>query len=100
MLAAHNDGNPTNNVVENLRWATPSENTRDRFKHGTGMAGEQNVKAVLTWHDVLKIRASKKAVPALAAEFGVSRTTISNIRLGKTWRDDPTTLRREAEQID
>lgn len=32
---AHNDGNPGNNTVENLRWATAIENQRDRLLHGT-----------------------------------------------------------------
>ena len=31
----HNDGNPTNNHVANLRFGTQSENTLDRVAHGT-----------------------------------------------------------------
>lgn len=31
----HNDGNPANNHVENLRWDTRSENILDRVRHGT-----------------------------------------------------------------
>lgn len=34
MMACHNDGNPTNNHVSNLRWASQSENTLDRIRHG------------------------------------------------------------------
>lgn len=30
----HNDGDPSNNNVENLRWGTPLENVADRQKHG------------------------------------------------------------------
>lgn len=30
----HIDGNPANNMVENLRWGTKSENVRDQVKHG------------------------------------------------------------------
>lgn len=33
--ALHNDGNPANNRVENLRWGTRSENLRDSVRHGT-----------------------------------------------------------------
>lgn len=33
--ACHNDGNPTNNTVANLRWDTKSANARDRRRHGT-----------------------------------------------------------------
>ena len=31
----HNDGNPTNNHVDNLRYGTRSENMLDRVRHGT-----------------------------------------------------------------
>jgi len=34
MECCHNDGDPTNNVVTNLRWDTPSANARDRVRHG------------------------------------------------------------------
>lgn len=35
MEACHNDGKPTNNRLENLRWDTQSENQLDRVRHGT-----------------------------------------------------------------
>lgn len=35
METCHGDGNPANNRVENLRWDTHSENTKDRVRHGT-----------------------------------------------------------------
>ena len=35
LVACHNDGNSTNNRIENLRWDTPSSNMHDRVKHGT-----------------------------------------------------------------
>lgn len=33
--ACHNDGNASNNRLDNLRWDTHSENNRDQVKHGT-----------------------------------------------------------------
>lgn len=33
--ACHNDGNPANNSLDNLRWGTRSSNTLDSVKHGT-----------------------------------------------------------------
>lgn len=34
MEACHNDGDPTNNAVSNLRWDTKSANAQDRRRHG------------------------------------------------------------------
>ncbi len=36
--ACHNDGDPTNNLVNNLRWDTRSSNQLDRKLHGTNNA--------------------------------------------------------------
>jgi len=35
MECCHNDGNPSNNALSNLRWDTKSANQRDRLAHGT-----------------------------------------------------------------
>lgn len=35
LVCCHNDGNEANNTLLNLRWDTPSENNRDRVRHGT-----------------------------------------------------------------
>ena len=35
MEVCHNDGDPTNNHVDNLRYGTPSENELDKVRHGT-----------------------------------------------------------------
>lgn len=35
MECLHSDGNPTNNHLLNLRWASPSDNAYDRVRHGT-----------------------------------------------------------------
>jgi hypothetical protein len=40
--AAHGDGDRTNNVLSNLRWATPKENTADRYRHGTVLFGTRH----------------------------------------------------------
>ncbi|MEW1706979.1 NUMOD4 motif-containing HNH endonuclease [Microbacterium sp. NPDC089190] len=39
----HNDGDPSNNRLENLRWDTQSENTRDRVVHGTHNESSKSV---------------------------------------------------------
>lgn len=49
MECRHMDGNSQNNMINNLRWGTPSENQQDRFKHGTmnDMTGPKNNNAKL-----------------------------------------------------
>ena len=39
---AHNDGDPSNSNVTNLRWATRKENLAERATHGTGPGGHQS----------------------------------------------------------
>ena len=33
MVVCHNDGNPANNAVDNLRWGTRRDNVMDTWKH-------------------------------------------------------------------
>src|SRR6185312_7030300 len=47
MECCHNDGNPANNRVENLRWDTTSANQLDREAHGTSNRGEQQGRSKL-----------------------------------------------------
>lgn len=40
--AAHYDGSKDNNAAENLRWATPWENSQDSIRHGTRPKGDEH----------------------------------------------------------
>lgn len=42
MEGCHNDGNPANNHIGNLRWDTPSNNNLDKRRHGTMPVGDRN----------------------------------------------------------
>ncbi len=70
---------------------TRSDNMRDAFAKGrtrgtfVSMPGESNKNAKLTDELVLEIRQSKCTQRALAARFGVSKTTIAYARNGKSW---------------
>ena len=86
--AAHNDGNARNNVAANLRWATPAENTLDKFKHGTVYRGERHTFAKLSAKDVLAIRSlphTKSLVTELAGRYAVDKKTIRAVRTRKSW---------------
>ena len=80
---AHYDGLPSNNRLDNLRWATAQENADDRDRHGRTAhpKGELHGMAVLTAEDVIEMRRIKKqskvSADYLAARYGVSRWTVS-----------------------
>lgn len=94
MWVGHRDGNPKNNVPANLRWVTPSENSRDTTIHGkTRSATGEHFNAKLTWPQVRAIRAQFPAprgtVSRLALQYGVNHTAIIAIRDNKVWQSNP-----------
>lgn len=87
----HNDGDPKNNCLSNLRWGTTQDNANDRINHGTQVRGELVSLAVLTENQVKEIKAAipnwKKGMGKYFAEkFGVGRSAISSIKQGHTWK--------------
>lgn len=94
MEACHNNGNPADNRVGNLRWDTRSNNTKDRVKHGTykviGQQGEDHGRAKLNETQVKIIRRllnfnllTQKEISKL---FDVGISAISHIKLRHTWK--------------
>jgi hypothetical protein len=88
MEGCHNDGNPANNALSNLRWDTPKGNHADRKKHGTNGQGESNGSAKVTEADVRKIRGrcrNGERYVDVAPDFGISALAVSLIARRKTW---------------
>lgn len=85
--AAHSCGNGHLGCCNpnHLSWKTRSSNQDDRIAHGTSNRGERCGSAKLTRDQVVAIRTSLSAPKDLAAEFGVSDGTISDIRRRKSW---------------
>jgi hypothetical protein len=82
MEACHNDGNPANNLLENLRWDTLSGNSLDRLRHGKHpVARLVRADVLVIWERLVRGESSS----AISEDFGVSRTTISLIKVGSTW---------------
>ena len=89
MQGCHNDGNPSNNLLNNLRWDTPKNNQRDRLKHKTSIRGSQNGNAKITVEQVRKIRqlyALGVFQRMIGELFGLKQVTISDITRRKTWK--------------
>ena len=69
---AHWDGDPINNHYTNLRWATPSENSADRVRHGRHMTGHRK----FTEEEVLDMRALRdggKSYSHIRQKYKISR---------------------------
>ena len=86
--ACHKDNDPRNNSLENLRWDTYAGNEADKVAAGTDNACERNGMAVLDCDAVASIRhrlAGGQSGRSLAEAHGVSPSTISAIKSGRTW---------------
>lgn len=99
-VVCHNDGNPYNNQISNLRYDTLLENTIDQFRHGTcGLKGLQ------TLDTILKIRedfdSKKLSRPELMKKYNMSKSSIREItnRITYDWLDDEGKIRKSETAI-
>jgi hypothetical protein len=86
---AHNDGNPANNRVENLRWDSDKNNHADKKRHGTLLTGEKSPLHKLTESDVKEARrraARGESHMSIAEDMPVDRSVLSRAIRKETWR--------------
>lgn len=87
---AHSCGNGTKGCINghHLRWATPQENTNDKFSHGTVRQGEKHWRTRLTEDDIKSIRslAGTKGQREIGRWFGISQPQVSDIINRRYWR--------------
>lgn len=86
----HKNGIKTDNRIENLEWCSDSYNKKHAYRNGlTSRKGEKHNMSKLTERQVKKIK-RRLAVGCrnvdLGKDFGVSRSTISDIKTGRSWR--------------
>lgn len=82
MQGCHNDGNPENNALENLRWDTIRGNMLDAVNHGTNALTKLAPGQV----DQIRVRClAGEAYEEVARAFGVSPANVTAIMLGKSW---------------
>lgn len=88
MYVCHNNGNPKDNRLENLRYDTPAGNSADMVKHGTRILGSSHRNAKLNEEQVKIIvgRLDRGEGPVkIARDYNVSNVTITYIDQGRTW---------------
>lgn len=76
------------NSLENLYWATPSQNNKeDKMRDGKLLYGQNNPAAKLANTQVIEIRRllNIKTLQTIADIYGVSKQTIWRIKQGKKW---------------
>ena len=82
LIVCHNDGNPANNCLNNLRYDTYQSNSDDAVKHKT-------IKTKLKSEEVLEIR-EKISIgitrKEICSKYNLSKSSIRDIVTRKTWR--------------
>lgn len=82
----HLDGNPKNNRYANLKWGSRKENIMDFIHHN----GKHMVKNATSVEVAKKIKAEhdgkRGTGKRLAEKYGVSAYTVSEIKIGKTFK--------------
>ena len=88
----HIDGNPSNNMLNNLEWTSGKENSDHAMLMGFHkMSGEDNPNNKLTENQVKEIcsliETGKYYDTEIARMYDVSYATISDIHKGKIWKN-------------
>lgn len=98
----HVDGCKINAYAGNLEWVTNAENIRHAFDVGLAkpLCGEKHAEAKLTNEQVVYIRNNPDGLNTieLSKNFGVTAATISDVQLGKKYKDAGGKIRKSKIQ--
>lgn len=87
LVGCHSDDDPSNNHVDNLRWDTRSANARDSVRNGGHPSHALRGKYKTLNDELVKSVKSRLAKGErhrdIAAEVGISKTTVGRILHGK-----------------
>ena len=79
----HKDGNKLNNNAQNLEWVTYSENAF----HSMRTLGNAAIFRSFDEQQIIAIRSDDRPQSAIARDFGVCQTLISQIKTGKIYKE-------------
>jgi hypothetical protein len=91
-FACHRNGRRTENHAGNLKWATQAENCADKIEHGTHQIGSKHGSATIdepTASEVKRLLSAPKykgQITDIAAELGISKHIVFDIKRGRIWR--------------
>jgi hypothetical protein len=89
LLVLHSCDTPACVEPSHLRTGTNADNAADREARNRGggkhIRGEGNGRSVLTWEKVAAIRQDRRSYSTIAADYGVAKPTIGNIKRNETW---------------
>lgn len=84
-MVLHKCGNRKCCNPDHLYDGTSKDNRRDAEAHGTAPIGSRHGQAKLTEKQVLAIRADQRLREIIAADYRISKTTVTHIKRRNTW---------------
>ncbi len=82
----HRNGRKLDCRPDNLAWGTRQDNADDMVRLGESARGERHGRAKLSAEHVLAIRGDCRRQADIAAEYGVSKSLIGQIKRKEVWQ--------------
>ena len=92
LMCCHNDGDPTNNHLDNLRWDTGSANMQDMIRHGRYKNGPALAARKFNASEIQQIRIERRngaVYRELAKRWDTTPMPVFYICVGETYKDCP-----------